>query len=390
MSQTLKRLLAKQNIPQAQLAKAILQPNGKPLSLAAISLLLNHGIYPRSMTKGAIDKQIAEFTKDKGIQQPYTIEAALDSHSKTAALQKQEESEMRKESLSQNALLKFKLKRNPFTNDINSRDDVYRSEGLLYTEEMMYETALRGGFIAVVGESGSGKSTVRKDLIERLDGEGADVNIIMPAGIDKRRVTAADICDSILIDVGNYTKPEKPKLPQKLEHKSRHAVQVLEGSCKTGGKHCLIIEEAHDLHTMTLKHLKRLWELEYKSGGFRKLLSIILIGQPELKELLNEKNYAAREVVRRCELVEIAPLSPDEIRAYLQIKFARQQIDVSKVFDESAYEAIYMLLNENLHIGSYPLIINNLAVAALNKAAHIGMEYIDADLVMKFAVAGDR
>ena len=80
-----------------------------------------------------------------------------------------------------------------------------------------------------------------------------------------------------------------------------------------GFAHVLIIEEAHDLSIATLKYLKRFWELE---DGLKKLLSILLIGQTELAGKLDEsKNYEAREIIRRMELLKIEPLSdPKDIK----------------------------------------------------------------------------
>ncbi|VEI45183.1 Uncharacterised protein [Actinobacillus equuli] len=51
--------------------------------------------------------------------------------------------------------------------------------------------------------------------------------------------------------------------------------------------------------------------------GFKKLLSIVLIGQPELKLKLSERNTEVREVVQRCEVVELAPLDA-ELERYVQ------------------------------------------------------------------------
>ncbi|XLM22759.1 AAA family ATPase, partial [Chromobacterium piscinae] len=87
-----------------------------------------------------------------------------------------------------------------------------------------------------------------------------------------------------------------------------------------GYRHCLVIDEAHSLPIPTLKHLKRFFELEL---GFKKLLSIILIGQPELKVKLSERDAAVREVVQRCEMVELAPLEGGRLEEYLKFKLER-------------------------------------------------------------------
>ena len=69
-----------------------------------------------------------------------------------------------------------------------------------------------------------------------------------------------------------------------------------------------MIEEAHGLPLPTLKHLKRFFELK---NGFERLLGIVLIGQTELAQKLSENNPAVREVVQRCEVVTLLPLTTE-------------------------------------------------------------------------------
>lgn len=94
---------------------------------------------------------------------------------------------------------------------------------------------------------------------------------------------------------------------------------ILKASAQVGQRHVLIIEEAHALAIPTLKHLKRFYELQ---DGFKKLLSIILIGQTELEKKLSEHNPEVREVVQRCELVKLPPLD-NHVEGYLRHKLDR-------------------------------------------------------------------
>ena len=79
------------------------------------------------------------------------------------------------------------------------------------------------------------------------------------------------------------------------EAKARQAQKMLAESSRAGNSHVLVIEEAHDLSIQTLKVLKRFWELE---DGFKRLLAIILIGQPELKLRLDQMRLLVKEVTR--------------------------------------------------------------------------------------------
>lgn len=373
----LKQVMAKHGVTQSALRQVLIQANGQPLSAAAISQMLGQGIFPRLMAKEEIESKITEYLTGRGIN-AVEIKAAWESLATghTAATPKSKEAikMSQREILTQLAREKFGIKQHPFMDDVQKRGEVYRSLDAKYVQEVMFSAATSGGFMAVVGESGAGKSTLKDDLIERLKVQSSKTIVVQPRCIDKGRLTASYICDAIIYDVSGVDKT-----PVKLEQKSRRVESVLKDSLKNGGSHCLLIEEAHDLHLLTIKFLKRIWELKY---GFSRLISIVLIGQPELlQNKLSERNEEAREVVRRCEVVVLKPLNTDELRDYLKHKFARININPSDVFDDNAYTAIHAALSLGGECLSYPLIINNLVISALNKAAAINNDKVDAELI---------
>ena len=170
------------------------------------------------------------------------------------------------------------------------------------------------------------------------------------------------------------------------EARFRQIHKALQESAKAGNKHVLIIEEAHSLPVATLKHLKRFFELK---NGFERLIGIVLIGQTELADKLSENNPNVREVVQRCELVKLLPLTDGKLQGYLKHKFERVGVNVADVLDDSAMDAIAERLtvtsrNKNqLQQSSllYPLAVNNLVSAAMNEAAGLGLNQVDADMV---------
>jgi type II secretory pathway predicted ATPase ExeA len=122
--------------------------------------------------------------------------------------------------------------------------------------------------------------------------------------------------------------------------------------------------------------------------GFKKLLAIVLIGQIELKARLDEgRNWEARELIRRMEILEIDPLGTGaNIAAYLDIKFGRLGKDRKKVIDDGGCEALAAKLRRQTRNGvvysvAYPLQINNWCRRAMNTAADLGAELVDADVV---------
>jgi type II secretory pathway predicted ATPase ExeA len=161
----------------------------------------------------------------------------------------------------------------------------------------------------------------------------------------------------------------------------------LKDGARSGMKYLLIIEEAHGLPTATLKHLKRFFELE---DGFKKLLGIVLIGQPELRMKLSEQNHEVREVVQRCEVVELMPLD-GQLEDYLKFKFQRAGKALTDAVEASAIEAIRAKLTFNASPKGreagrtvsllYPLAVANLLIASLNLAANLGFAKVSGDVV---------
>lgn len=282
----------------------------------------------------------------------------------------------RKESLSEQAKKHWRLFRDPFTDEVNEPDDVFLADDQRYVREAMYSAARHGRFVAVVGESGSGKTTLRRDMIDRIQRERLPIQVIQPQTIDKYTLTAGAICDAIVLDIQPHAK-----LKRTLEAKAREVKRLLTDSSRGGYSHVLMIEEAHDLSVPTLKFLKRFWELE---DGFKKLLAIILIGQPEMKHRLSEQNYEVREVVRRCELVELMPLD-SRLEEYLTHKFQRAGAEYNKIFQSGAADAMLAKLiqkaGKDYVSMAYPLEVNNLTTCALNAAASIGASTVGADLI---------
>lgn len=282
-----------------------------------------------------------------------------------------------REMINPEAMKHFKIFRNPFIDDIQKDSDIYMSEEHRYIYEAMTDAAKHGGFLAVIGEVGSGKSVMRRKVVEQLKKDG-DTIVIFPQMIDKTRVNAASICDAIIMDLSE----DRPSL--KLETKTRQVHKLLLERAKQGFRSVLIIEEAHDLHTNTLKYLKRFYELE---DGFRKLLGIILIGQTELKNLFNEAAHIEmREVIRRIQTAEIKGLNGNT-KDYLAMKLKRINVKVDDIFEEGAFKAMSLrLTTKDAHSKSishaYPLMINNYAARAMNLAYEMGEKKVTEAVVM--------
>lgn len=200
--------------------------------------------------------------------------------------------------------------------------------------------------------------------------------------IKGKTLKSVHIAEAVLEAVAPGTAPKRSP-----EARFRQVHRALMESSKAGNRHVLMIEEAHCLPIPTLKHLKRFFELK---NGFERLLGIVLIGQTELAQKLSENNPAVREVVQRCEIVTLQPLTDGRLAQYLKFKFARAGKEVSEVLDDSAIDAVAERLNQRQRTQRgvvetsllYPLAVNNLVSATMNQTAELGFAKVDADAVM--------
>lgn len=369
---------------------------GKPLAPSTMTHLVRRREWPNALDMEAIKATTAEFLRrhrvpQADIDRAWMPDGEIDASDRADRVMKpidlnrdtpvaDDYHAPEPEMLSQNAREQFRITRPPFIDDVQGPEDLYLARDQRYVRQSMYEAAQHAGLIAIVGESGSGKSTLRRDLISRLQTENQPVVVIQAKTVDKSRLNAQHVCEAIIADLSM----EKPKLS--LEAKARQVERLLSNSSRMGNRHVLVIEEAHDLTIASLKYLKRFWELE---DGYRRLLGIVLIGQPELMERLNERtNYELREFIRRCEVAQLRPLDTN-LQDYLALKFKRIGVDVLSIIEPAAIDAIRgRLVRTNpstraVESQCYPLIVQNLLVKAMNAAAELGLPKVTADLVAR-------
>jgi len=369
------------------------------MSPSAFCELANRGSWPKREGMHKIKRRIEDFLLAHGVTRDKVNDAFVKAgttytykpHRAAQAVEPEQEGTimlLRRQGLFPETRKRFHLVRNPFQNDVQDPDDVFMSADIRYVREAMYAMARHGGLMAVVGESGSGKTVLRRDLIDRLQREGKPVQVIEPyvLGMEDseskgKTLRSSHIAESILAVVAPLqTMASSP------EARFRQVHQHLAASKRAGYSHVLIIEEAHDLSTPLLKHLKRYIEL---TDGLTSLLGILLIGQTELKTKLSESNYQVREVVQRCELVELSPLRNDDLSAYLRFKFARVGVDdLNKIITEDGIEALRARLtgpDNNRGRGArslcYPLAVGNFMTAAMNAAVELGVPVVNADVI---------
>lgn len=405
----LKAVLVEHGITQPALAAAVKQRNGQPVSSAAINLLVNHRYFPRNVPELEIKTQVEAFLVDQGVpadeiatvweqigddplRNAHARGAHLDTPVQLRARARREAARgpeiefdtVEVQMLSPAAKRHFKLFRDPFATEPEGPDDVFLGPDQSYALAAMEDAIRHNRLFALVGESGSGKTTLVDLLRDRIRSQPASYpfRIIAPVVPDKARLTEVDILVAILADL----LPGRP-IPARKERLSRLAKEQLALTVEEGRFNVLLFEEAHDLSLSAIKLLKRFHEFK---GEWKKLLSIVLIGQPELMLKLGERGpMEAREVARRLEHVQLLPLD-SELHGYVAHRLARGGVRADDLFAADAWPAVAERLRATVRDGTgntarvsmcYPLLVHNLLTKCLNTAAELGAARVDAAIV---------
>lgn len=410
----LKATLLKIGMRQAELCRQITQSSGRPLTQGAMTNLLNYGQWPMKSDLEEIKRQIEDVLRCAGVSADEVAaswevdeddsafhkvarpQLSVVSPESTAAdftappappattttTERGPQMFFRAESLRPATRKTFGLVGNPF-DDLSDARDIYMWEDWRYAREALWDCAKNSAFRAIVGESGSGKTTLVQELKERIHREHHQVILIEPyvIAMEETEARGRPLRSEDIIDSTIRALDSRQSIPHRAQQRFKLAHDMLIESSRAGYKHLLFFEEAHALPVSTLKQLKRWRELR---DGLRPLVGIALVGQPELKTKLDERNPNVREIVQRLEMVELLPLD-DALAGYVKTRLARVDRDMASLFDPAAIDAMRERLTYRNRTGSqsicYPLAVNNLCIRALNAAADLGASRVTADIV---------
>ncbi|QYJ78021.1 ExeA family protein [Shewanella acanthi] len=208
---------------------------------------------------------------------------------------------------------------------------------------LTYGLGETGGFVLLTGEVGTGKTTVSRCLLGQLP-DHTDTAFILNPSLTELELLAT-LCDELKISYG-----ENPTLKQLTDHLSR----FLLANHEKGRNTVLIIDEAQHLRAEVLEQLRLLTNLETDT---KKLLQVILIGQPELQQLLRrqELRQLAQRITARYHLL---PLNEDEIALYVL-----HRLQVAGRFEPLFTRKAIKVLHH--YSGGIPRLINLLCERAL-------------------------
>lgn len=229
---------------------------------------------------------------------------------------------------------------------------------------LVYGVTESGGFIQLTGEVGTGKTTLVRTVLGQVP-KKADVALIL-----NPQLTALEFLQSICDELGIAMPQDKSSTKALIDALNSHLLKA-HGQ---GRRTILLVDEAQNLAAEVLEEVRLLTNLETAK---QKLLQIILIGQPELRDLLgrNELRQLAQRVTGRYHL---QPLTQSETDAYIKhrLRVAGALVDI---FDERARREVYRLS------GGIPRLINVICDRALLGAYSLGLRTIDHKLVRQAA-----
>ncbi|MGL5006125.1 MAG: AAA family ATPase [Plesiomonas sp.] len=201
-----------------------------------------------------------------------------------------------------------------------------------------------GGFVLLTGEVGTGKTTVSRAMLEKVDNQFQLATILNPM-LDARELLAA-ICDELKLDNISPNSATQASLKQLSDRLYQHLLH----NHAQGRKTILLIDEAQHLQPPVLEQLRLLTNLETNQT---KLLQVILIGQPELLQRLEQP--ALRQLLQRITArYHLLPLSLSELTDYIAFRLKIAGCERA-LFSPKALQALHKAS------GGVPRIVNVLS-----------------------------
>ncbi len=228
---------------------------------------------------------------------------------------------------------------------------------------LLYGLQSGGGFVLLTGEIGAGKTTVCRAFLEQVPAHCHVACLFNP------RLTVEELLQTVCEEFG--VEVLQPGLKARVDALNAHLLRVH----AAGENSVLVIDEAQSLAPEVLEQLRLLTNLETNE---RKLLQIILIGQPELRGMLArpEMEQLAQRVIARFHL---GPLSEADAAHYIHHRLAVAGLEGVAPFDGAARKRIHALT------GGVPRRINLLCDRALLGGYARGVRRIGPALVEQAA-----
>lgn len=258
----------------------------------------------------------------------------------------------------------FGLKTEPFS---IAPDPAFLYQSIRHQEalaHLLYGIKAENGFVLLTGEVGTGKTTVCRALLQQLPDNAEIAFIVQP------RLSVVELLETICDELGIDYPTGNDSVKVFIDRLNCFLLETH----SLGKQTVLIIDEAQNLSIDVLEQVRLLTNLETDKY---KLLRIIMLGQPELKELLErpELRQLAQRVTARYHL---EALDADELSAYVDHRLAVAGVE-RPIFTTRAIRKLYRLS------GGIPRVINLLCDRSLLGAYGHGENTVDPYLVKQAA-----
>lgn len=254
---------------------------------------------------------------------------------------------------------RFDLRNTPFTREISVKELFPHPQRVAAVESLLQVVDQRMS-AALIAPAGLGKTTLLRELRDRLPEVRYSVRYVKVTGLSKR-----DMCREIAATLGLPPVGTYPGLVRAVQDAVERRV------ADDGVRTVLIVDEAHEMRADVLGMFRLLTNFEMDS---RLVLSVLLVGQPPLAQLL-----------RRPELEDLAqrlswygtlrPLTREELREYVVHRCAVAGASPS-TFEDRAIEALFEMGKGN------PRATDHLARRALEMAHQAGVNRVGAQHVI--------
>jgi general secretion pathway protein A len=194
---------------------------------------------------------------------------------------------------------------------------------------LVYGVTESGGFMQLTGEVGTGKTTLVRTLLQSRLPDNADVAVVL-----NPQVSALEFLQTIAEELGVAEPADRNSIKALIDALNHHLLMAHADGRRT----ILVVDEAQNLSRDVLEQVRLLTNLETSK---QKLLQIILIGQPELRELLarNDLRQLAQRITGRYHL---EPLSREETARYVDHRMLVAGA-VGELFDRRAKKEVFRL-----------------------------------------------
>lgn len=277
----------------------------------------------------------------------------------------------------------FGLRESPFSIAPNPRYLFMSEQHQEALAHLLYGISIDGGFVLLTGEVGTGKTTVARQLLDQLAEDSSDVALIL-----NPRLTVQELLETIREELRIDDRTDRSTVKGQVDDIYRELLKRY----AQGRNTVLLIDEAQQLSVELLEQVRLLTNLETSE---HKLLNVILVGQPELLDMLarDDLRQLSQRITARFHL---GPLSPQDLPLYMQHRLAVAGLN-RPVFPDPVLKQLYRLsggvprlinlISDRALLGTYVQKQNEVSMETLKKAAQ---EVLGEDLPIRIPAAQSK